>query len=356
MSTASTIPLLGRAYKLQILNGQQTLTVSNSDWIPNDLCITFDVEQRYGATAWWADIGIFNLNTTTAEQLASSTSATPASTTGTQPIQQGDEVQLSAGYQAGGNFGKIFDGNVFQPRWEKIDVVDYKISLRCVLGLGPLTGKIVATNFTANISQLEVVKRMIANADIKYNGAQISEDLLGSIVYPMGGNIFGPPSKFLKEIAAHNQMLFAALPDGSVVLKSTPDLLAVIAQGAQYTYSPPPPPGFNIPTNAQTQYTILGTPQQTEQGVAFRVLLDPRLKVSWPPIVVKIDNSVVRQLASDGNSSLIAPLATDGTYFVAGVRHVGNTRANEWFTEVTAVTPKGIIAMSGVSNAPSGGG
>jgi len=356
VSSASTIPLFGRAYSLKLLNGQKTLQVSNSSWEPEALRVVFETEAVYRDLAFWATIKIYNLNNDTAQSVLSSITVPPPQNSGTPPIIQGDEVQLSAGYQAGNNASNvIFDGNVFQPKWTKEDVVDYVVQLECVLGLGPLSGQIVSTNYQGGISQLAIVKRIAAQAGIGYNGSQIAEDKLAGIVYPQGGAVFGPPIDFLRNLAAQHQLIFCPMSDGTFVMKDVPAFLES-AGTPQFKYSPPIPPDLNIPLDPNVNYTIIGTPQQTEQGVVFRVLMDPRIKIQYPPIAVEIDNSAIRQLSINVGQGYLAPLASDGVYIVIGVRHVGDTRGNDWYTEITGVTPKGIATSMGTPNASASGG
>jgi hypothetical protein len=348
VSSQSTIPLFGRAYSLKLLNGSKTLQVTNDKWEPEALRITFEVEQIYRSNAYWATIKIYNLSDGTAQSALSSVTIPPSTNTGTPPIIQGDEVQLSAGYQTGNNASNIiFDGNVFQPMWTKEDVVDYVVQLECYLGFGPFKGQIVSTNFQGGIDQLTVVKRIAQEAGIKYNSAQIDEEVLASVKLPKGGTIFGPPNRFLQQIAAQHQMAFCHLADGSFVMQGPAAFTDNVGK-PQYKFSPPIPPGLNVPLDPSVNYTIIGTPQQTEQGVVFRVLMDPRMKVDWPLTVIEIDNSAIRQLAMAYGQAPIAALASDGVYVVIGVRHVGDTRGNDWYTELNCVTPKGVQTAYGV--------
>jgi hypothetical protein len=98
-----------------------------------------------------------------------------------------------------------------------------------------------------------------------------------------------------------------------------------------------PPYVTNLPnsqsTSGLTKQTILGTPQQTQQGVAFRVLLDSQLKIGQ---LIKIDMSAIRQLPkTPGQYPSI--LDQDGLYVIAGLRHSGDTRGNDWTTEIIGV-------------------
>ena len=79
-----------------------------------------------------------------------------------------------------------------------------------------------------------------------------------------------------------------------------------------------------------------------QEGVSFRVLLDSRLLVKIPSICVGIDNTVIKQMMNGSGNNLNLPpvLSQNGVYGVAGVRHIGDTRGNDWYTDVVGVTSK----------------
>jgi hypothetical protein len=82
---------------------------------------------------------------------------------------------------------------------------------------------------------------------------------------------------------------------------------------------------------------IIGTPVQTAHGIYFRTLLNPRIEVTQPTSRVKIDNTAIRQ-AKVRVGEYITPLDQDGIYNVVGVRYVGDSRGQDWYCEVTAVS------------------
>jgi hypothetical protein len=98
--------------------------------------------------------------------------------------------------------------------------------------------------------------------------------------------------------------------------------------------------------------TLLGVPEQTQEGMLFRVLLDPE---------VRIGNIV--QLAP---GTAISPLPLQigqypslvdrqNMYVVAGVRHVGDSRGRgeDWYTEITGLSAN-FFNMLAASQTPIG--
>jgi len=101
-----------------------------------------------------------------------------------------------------------------------------------------------------------------------------------------------------------------------------------------------------IPANLAKQALVLSpgsgglvdTPQQTQDGITFTCLLNPAIKVFSPePMLVKIDNKIIRQMAIQYNSVGFSRLDEDGIYRVIGVTHIGATRGNDWYTVVVGV-------------------
>ena len=334
--SSSTIPLWGQAWELTVKyaagdstdpvrspDDVQTYTLTNNDWEPEALRMTFDVQQRSIRSPYWsADITIYNLNLDTIQNiLFNATWAT-----------------LKAGFQNGPNlYSIIWDGPVFQVLYDREQVVDQRIQLRCIAN--PLINSdIVSFAMGPYSSQLQFVNRMAQlvnlpqfNAGTAGNLGPKAEEAMTAKQYPRGYSAFGSVAKYLQQIADDNFM--QSWMDGSKAYISelskgntTPDLI----------YSPPPIDGNPLPGGVTG--SIVGTPRQTPFGVIFTVLLDPRLKVQLPPLVVQIQRSLISQFPRplpSPNSQPSTPFSNDLTFLVSQVRHVGDTRGNDWQTEIT---------------------
>jgi hypothetical protein len=76
---------------------------------------------------------------------------------------------------------------------------------------------------------------------------------------------------------------------------------------------------------------LVGTVQMVQDGINFKVLLDARAK---PLMQVKLPASVViRQQQFSPDPFLVA----GGEYTIGKVRHIGDTRGNDWYSEITAM-------------------
>jgi hypothetical protein len=333
MSTApqSNMSLWGQAWELTITcatagGGASTTVVSSSAWEPEALRVTFDVLQAFNsAPLWYADISVYNLDDQTAQNIA--LNATWAT--------------LKAGFQFGPQVSSIiWDGPVFQTLYTREQVVDQKLTLHCVALPGAL-GDIVSFSMGQFSTQQQLLARMIQETNLPpvgpANGTQgaVANQRMMATQYPRGNTVFGRVSRFLTQLADSNQV--QSWNDG------TQAYISEVDNGNRtptYIYSPAFPPGgtgntAGLPPN--TNQSIIGTPQQIQQGVVFTVLLDPRIKVQLPPLLVQLvrTNIALLERLPTVNSELPTALASNLLFFAAQVRHTGDTRGNDWQTEVT---------------------
>jgi hypothetical protein len=85
---------------------------------------------------------------------------------------------------------------------------------------------------------------------------------------------------------------------------------------------------------------LLEAPERTDKGITARALLNPEIQVNT---AVKLDNSAMKTQSRQRKSirkdqhGRVVDLNPDGIYKVFKVRHTGDTRANDWYTEVLCV-------------------
>jgi len=84
---------------------------------------------------------------------------------------------------------------------------------------------------------------------------------------------------------------------------------------------------------------LIGIPAQSDYGVTIRSLLNPRLKTNT---LVHVDNALVRAQQFEQGQQIYA-LDHDGIYRIIQVTTIGDTRGNDWYTEVETVTQAGIL-------------
>jgi hypothetical protein len=327
-------PLYLRTWRLRVLtpdngNGQQTLIdISSQQDATTNMKITFDVDTHVFRAYWQAEIVIFNPSL----QL-------------TQMIVQGSEVSLAVGYRADGEPTEIFRGVVYQPLWEKRDATDVMLTLLCMVGLDKLTKNIIHVVTGKFAQQRDIVLAMAQGASSPITMGYLAPQSDFRVqALPRSATIFGTPSTLFADVAKANDMVCFHDQNGLNLGK-----LARSDSSVDITYAPPLQPG-DPPDTAATTHSLLGVPQQTELGVAYRTLIDPKHRVKLPPMQVQLRNSIIRQQAiQPGQYQSI--LSQDGVYLTAGIRYIGDTRGNIWESQVEAVTSvQGILALAGGGN------
>ena len=306
MPTASTITNFGKAWKLSILTipdssgNQQVVTALSNTWTPEPLEIEFETYQTIENAYWFADISIYNFDNPTVQIV----------------LKQGMTVKLEAGYQNKIGYGTIFEGTLFQPTWERVNGIDSKLTLHCIVGLLENTNNFVAFNTAAGLTQRDIVARMAAAPNIAYP-LDVSNVVLPDTVQTSRGNVyFGQPLPYLQQIATQNT-------SNLWITNLAANIRALVDATVVPTLQVGPTTG------------LLSTPQQTQDGVEIRINLDSRAILRGQ--VALAPNVNVKQLQRvQGNYPTI--LDAQGKYAIAGVRHVGNSRGNLWDTYITGIT------------------
>ena len=329
---SSGTPLWGQAWKLVVTyatsgGAPQQVVLGSSAWEPEALRVTFDVLQAMNSSPfWYADISVYNLTTQEAQSA----------------LLNATWVELSAGFQSGPNRSSvIWSGPVFQTIYTRENVVDQKVTLHCVANPFVMDS-IVSFSVGPYRTQAQLVAQMASEIDLpplSYGqgtvGAQAAQRMTAT-QYPRGNTVFGKTSKYFAQIADSNflqswhdgQQAYISEVDNG---KRSPDLI----------YAPAFPPGYSLQALGLppgTTTSIVGTPAQIPQGVVFTVLLDPRIKVGLPPLLTQLVRTQITQQVYTPTPQGGTPVTAYNSnllFFVTQVRHTGDTRGNEWHTEVT---------------------
>jgi hypothetical protein len=258
---------------------------------------------------YYTEITIYNFNTPTLMRV----------------IEEGSHVYLDAGYQDG-NFGEIFSGFIFQSLLERENVTDYKLTLRCIDGAGIFDDNFISTAMTEGHTQTTQFNAIMAYSQTPI--AQGKTPVLADKRYPRGMVIHSTPDeairstlKFKNTMEPSERQWFGMNGKLEVVDatdESSGDMIVV------------------SPTTG-----LVGTPVQTQYGADFQVLLNPSIRLSNPRVMVKIDNSSFKQ-ARITSGVVQSVLDQDQEFQVVGVRHVGDTRGDDWYTYVTGINKAGM--------------
>jgi len=85
---------------------------------------------------------------------------------------------------------------------------------------------------------------------------------------------------------------------------------------------------------------MIGTPQQTAEGIEVKCLLNPNILVNGR---VKLDNKAIARMKIDfwtpgSPANTPAQINNDGMYYVYVLEHSGDTRGLEWYSSMKLLT------------------
>ena len=343
----SQIPMMGRKWSLTI---QPPPNVGGTEYvfnglsnIPEPMRIVFEVNivgfLDNATGIWTARIDLYNLKKDDAVAILA--------------YGQGALVTLAAGYQEQSSpFGIIFEGEIYEVIYERPDVYDSKVSLVCFTGLGEILQNYCVLKGDPQMTQAALIAKMASGAKTPIKLDPNLSSTMSSIVpkgnipglntqMPRARAIFGDPMKTISRMVTASSLLSWYSPWGLGITPLSQD------------------PNNQVTITYTSTTGILGVPQQTQNGVNFVVALDPRLRVSTnPPMLVNIANSIIRRLqqAPNGYRAILttdAGIYSEGTYQVNGLQFRGDSRGNQWETEIVGLTTiGGKVAMIDDSNTP----
>ena len=306
MSDFTTAKLWGRKWAIKVVmtDGTTALDVSDSDFEPGALRVTFRIEQPLMRKYAHAEIIIYNFAENTEKKL----------------IDEGAKVVVEAGYQDGA-YGKIYEGCVWQVRRNRANVVDYSLTMNCLDALYMIDNKLIKVNTFVGQDMRAQLNTLAEAAGFELG--HVTEDLDTSKL-PRGKVFFGTFDKYLRQIARYNGAAYQVY-DGKVHINRITDTV---------------PAGEVLVLTPETG--LIGTPNQCEDGVSFRALLDPRIKVSHDMPLVKLDQTLIRAMKKQyGQGNQVSLLDRDGTYKIGAVTYLGDTRGNDWYVDALGISQSG---------------
>jgi len=291
----------------QYIRTWSVLVVNNLFVVPNQTLdfsnfrIKFAVKRTNYQTPNVADIKIYNVSPETILQIQKNNS----------------RIILEAGY-GDDQKGVIFSGNIKQ------------------IMIGRESGTDTFVEILASDGNLAYNYALVSTSLIA--GTTVQDDITAAIdkMKPLG----------VKESQNVNIGATQKRPRGKVLHGSSKNYLRTAAQTNNYNWSIQNEqvtfipitgylPGEAVEINATNG--MIGSPQQTLQGVNVKCLLNPKIQVGTR---VKLNNKDIQQLAIDlqnpGTAAGIpAPIPTDGVYFVGVIDFTGDTRGIEWYSTLT---------------------
>lgn len=311
-----SVPQYLRQISLKIGNDQQALDLS-------DLRIRFSVRRGDITTPNSADIRVYNVSDQTAKKAQ---------------LREFSRVVLQAGYA--GNFGVIFDGTIKQVRRGRESQTDTYIDITAADGDSAYNFAVMNASLAAGSTPEDhlqaALKSMESRGITMGEGSALSENKL-----PRGKVMFGMARDYLDTLGK-TQDISWSFQDGKLTLIPNTAYL----------------PGEAVVVNSATG--MVGLPEQTQNGITVKMLLNPGVRIGRR---LQINNSSIQLYRygvglNDTRQNLFtsqsAKLDADGFYKVLVANHSGDSRGNEWYTDVICISvdetvpiPKGVLPQTG---------
>lgn len=284
--------------------------------------IRFSVRRGDYQTPNTADIRVYNLSDSTANRVA----------------KEFSRVVLQAGYE--GNYGIIFDGTVIQSLQGRESPTDTYLDIRAADGDQAYNFAVVNVSLAAGATPKDQIQAVLR--------AMQPHGVMEGYIPELDGNplsrgvvLYGMARDVLRTIAKNTQTAWS-IQDGK---------LNFVPLSA---YMPGDIPVITSETG------MVGMPEQTQNGIKLKMLLNPSIKVGT---LIQINNASIQgyrydlsntkgAFASNAQAATSSKLNStddyrsgsktpqadmrkhDGYYYVMVANHAGDTRGNDYYTDV----------------------
>lgn len=223
-------------------------------------------------------------------------------------------VVLSAGYKT--NAGIIFDGTIRQVRSLRSGA-DSWVEIIAADGDRAYNFATVNCTLAAGARPADQVAACGAAMDAKGTATGYIPDLGGQAL-PRGKVMYGMARSYMRDVADTTDTTWS-IQDGKMQM----------VPAAAYL------PGEAVVLTASTG--LVGSPEQTNEGIKVRCLLNPRIRVGGR---IKLDNASIATAKVDlapGAISQAVRIDSDGTYRVLKVEHTGDTHGTDWYADLVCI-------------------
>lgn len=278
----------------------------------SNLRIKFSVKKSDSQTPNIAEIRVYNVEAETALSMLINLSPPTGIGVGTR-----GRVILQAGYQS--NFGVIFQGNIKQIILGRESATDTFVDIIAGDGHNAYNYAIVNTTIAKGSDQT----------------AQINAAVTATAPYGVTlGHVAGVPAN--------------KLPRGKVMYGNAKNYLRAVGQNTSQTWSIQNEKVTLVPKTSYLPGTavvltsktgLIGTPQQTNEGVNVKCLLNPNIQIGGRINIAEATISDFKIDLSNVNSpaNIAPPLTQDGTYYVLVAEYSGDTRGTDWYTTIVGI-------------------
>jgi hypothetical protein len=264
--------------------------------------ITFTIKKTDAQSPNEAEIKVYNLAQNTVNQIQ----------------KELTRVTLQAGYQD--NFAVIFDGNIKQVKSGRDNGTDSYLHIFAGDGDDAYNFAVVNKTLAAGSTQSDQTNASLkAMQNVKGGDIQLQN----KAKLARGKVMYGMSRDYLRQSADTDNAAWS-IQDGKLQIIPINGLAK----------------GTAIVLNSKTG--LIGTPEQTNDGIQIKALLNPQIKVGG---AVKVDEGDIQAATIQSKTSTEkkdkantpATIANDGLYKVISVEYNGDNRGNDWYCDIIAL-------------------
>lgn len=319
------------------------------------LRVVFEVHRGDLLTPNSCDVRVYNLNDQTAETLRK-----PEFT----------QLQLKVGYQ-GQQLQLLFKGSIKQVRKGREDQKNSYLAFTAADADEAYNFSAMALTLAAGATPQDAIQSIIASMAGANGGSPTASSDSAPPPSPTGGTPdpdsapeptgqtvslgYIPPS-LTKSKLPRGRTYYGACKDELRELAAANGCTASIQDGkAQFVPLTSYIPGEAVVVSPYTG--LINVPEQTQNGLTMRVLLNPAVKIGQ---LVKLDSKDVNQFryGLDSQSQVLntlladstTKLNADGLYYAMRIDHSGDTRGTPWYSDLTCLA---VDASAPVTTAPA---
>lgn len=231
-------------------------------------------------------------------------------------------IVLQGGYDS--NFGIIFQGTITYIYRGNESAVDSHVDIVAADGDEAYNFAVVNRTLAAGSQpqdHIAIAAQALAEYDVQFD-TSTNPTIAGSNGLPRGKVFYGLARNVLRKTCRDCGATWS-IQDGNLNLV------------LQTSYRPGDPIVLTSATG------LIGFPQQTQNGIEMRSLLNPAIKIGGQ---VKIDNASVQLFQFDlsipgqRDAALVPSLDNDGLYKVLFATHTGDTRGNDFYTNLICIS------------------
>lgn len=285
-----------RQCRLTLTNQSEVLDLS-------ELHVQFHVHQALVGVPSWAVIRVFNLSKTT-QQIAG---------------QEFDHLRLAVSYDPD-NILQIFEGQIRQfNAGRRLNATDTFVDFICADGDYAYNHAVVNRTLAEGSTYREQLDTLLD----AFNEKGVGRGYIGKLPeYPLPRSkaLFGGARDYMDQLVGTIDADWS-IQDGKVILLS---------------------PGESLPHEAvelNSATGLIGLPEQAIDGINLRCLINPNIRYGS---LLKLNNSDIQAANisvayEPRDANYIPGIDRDGVYKVYSVSSTGDTRGNDWYSDIVCV-------------------